>query len=37
VGKVVPPLQNVKTDMYVVVTVKSNLDPHMVIELKDEK
>jgi hypothetical protein len=35
VGKVVPPLQSVKFDMLAVLTVKSNLDPHMIIELKD--
>jgi hypothetical protein len=37
VGKVVPPLQSVKTDMSAVLTVKSNLDPHMIIEFKDGK
>jgi hypothetical protein len=26
-----------KTDMSVMLTVKSNLDPHMIIELKDGK
>jgi hypothetical protein len=37
VGKVVPHLQSVKIDMSVVLTVKSNLDPHMITELKDEE
>jgi hypothetical protein len=35
VGKVVPPLQSVKTDMSAVLTVKINLDSHMIIEVKD--
>jgi hypothetical protein len=35
VGKVVPPLQSVKTDISVVLTVKRSLDPHMQIELED--
>jgi hypothetical protein len=37
VGKVVPPLQSVKTDMSAVLTVKSILDLHMIIEHKDRK
>jgi hypothetical protein len=36
VGKVVQPLQSVKTDISAVLTVKSSLDPHMIIELEDE-
>jgi hypothetical protein len=35
VGKVVP--IECKTDMSAVLTVKSNLDPHMIIKLKDGK
>jgi hypothetical protein len=35
VGKVYN-LCRVKTDRSVVLTVKSGLDPHMIIELKDE-
>jgi hypothetical protein len=34
VGKVYN-LYKVKTDILVVLTVKSGLDPHMIIELKD--
>jgi hypothetical protein len=29
-------LYRVKTDISVVLTVKSGLDPHMIIELKDD-
>jgi hypothetical protein len=35
VGKAVQPLQSVKTNRLVVLTVKSGLDPHMIIELED--
>jgi hypothetical protein len=37
VGKVVPPSAECKTDISAMLTVKSNLDPHMIIELKDGK
>jgi hypothetical protein len=36
VGKVCKPLQRVKTDQSVVLTVKSGLDSHMSNKLKDE-
>jgi hypothetical protein len=35
VGKDVQPLQSVKTNRLAVLTVKSGLDPHMIIELED--
>jgi hypothetical protein len=35
VGKVYN-LRRVKTDISAVLTVKSGLDPHMIIELEDE-
>jgi hypothetical protein len=34
-AKSVQPLQS-KTDILAVLTVKSGLDPHMIIELKDD-
>ena len=34
-GKVVPPLQSGKTNIPATLTVKSSLDPHMIIELED--
>jgi hypothetical protein len=36
VGKDVQPLQECKTNRLAVLTVKSGLDPHMIIELEDE-
>ena len=35
-GKDVQPLQSVKTDISAVLTVKSGLNPHMIIILEDD-